>query len=120
MGPYGRLEYSHTGNRLDPARDPPWVLFATAAGAEDSMKAIAAGMVVDGNGVPVKAEWKTLSGKGKGGKGDQMGKGKSREDQMDISSRDLYRTFNRREPDRRGGRDDRRGGRGSKRSSDSS
>merc|ERR1712014_434774 len=55
MGPYGRLEYSHTGNRLNPERDPPYVVFATTGSAEDAMKAINAGMVVDGNGVPIKA-----------------------------------------------------------------
>lgn len=95
MGPYGRLEYSHTGNRLNPERDPPWVLFATSGSAEDAMKAIVAGMIVDGQGVPIRAEWKTVTGKGKGGKG----KGKSKTDQMDLSSRDLYR---------KGARDERR------------
>lgn len=88
MGPYGRLEYSHTGNRLDPLNDPPWVLFATTGAAEDAMKAISSGLVVDQSGVPIKAEWKSVSGKGKR-KGD--GKGKSKTEHMDVTSRDLFK-----------------------------
>merc|ERR1711957_1147673 len=115
MGPYGRLEYSHTGNRLNPAQDPPWVLFATSGAAEDAMKAMSAGTVVDGHGVPIKAEWKNVKNlKGKGrGKGDTG-------DQKEINSRDLYRKGAGRAPDDRGARDDRRRGRSSSSSSSSS
>jgi len=98
MSPYGRLEYSHTGNRLNPVRDPPWVLFATSGSAEDAMKAITASTVVDSNGAPIKGEWKKVADKGKG---------KSKGDPMEMNSRDLYRGAQRR-PDDRGARDGRR------------
>lgn len=116
MSPYGRLEYSHTGNRLNPERDPPWVLFATTGAAEDAMKAIGAGTVYDSTGVVIKGEWKKMVEKGKG-------KGKSKGDHMDISSRDLYGKMaaDGRRPDARGSRgDDRRRSRRSTSSSSKS
>lgn len=114
MLPFGRLEYSHTGSRINPERDPPWVRFASAVSAEDAMTAISAGLVVDGNGVPVQAAWKKVG---------EKGSGKSKE----ITSRDLYWQGpgkvpgdNRGSRDTRGSRGDRRRSRRSSTSSSSS
>merc|ERR1712217_743348 len=114
MSAYGRLEYSHTGDRLHAERDPPWVLFATTGMAQDAMNAITAGLIMDGNGGPIKAEWKSIVEKG------DKGKGKGKVDPLEFSSRDMYRKGDGRGQDRRGGRDDHRRGRHSTSSSSSS
>jgi len=95
MERFGRIEVCHTGNRQNLAAEPPWVRFEKASSAEVALQAINSGQVLL-EGVPIKAEYKR-GGRMGGGPPRQLGR---REQDMEITSRDMFRE------DRRG--DDRR------------
>merc|ERR1712217_455240 len=63
MERFGRVEVCHTGNRMNPLAEPPWVRFATTTAAEVALKCISEGQVLV-DGVPVTAVMKPTGGGG--------------------------------------------------------
>merc|ERR1712113_540818 len=63
MERFGRVEVCHTGNRMNPVAEPPWVRFATTTAAEVALKCISEGQVLV-DGVPVTAVMKPAGGGG--------------------------------------------------------
>merc|ERR1711924_179960 len=58
MERFGRVEVCHTGNRMNPVAEPPWVRFATLTQAESALEAINSGQVLI-DGCVIQAQFKT-------------------------------------------------------------
>merc|ERR1712070_762878 len=58
MEQFGRVEICHTGNRMNPEAEPPWVRFVTTGSAESALQAINAGQVLM-DGQAMRAEMKS-------------------------------------------------------------
>lgn len=63
MERFGRVEVCHTGNRMNPTGEPPWVRFATLNAAEVALQNINLGLVLI-DGTPVTAQMKPGGGGG--------------------------------------------------------
>lgn len=61
MERFGRVEVCHTGNRMNPEIEAPWVRFEKASSVETALEAINAGQCTDPHGVTIKAVLKSSS-----------------------------------------------------------
>lgn len=61
MERFGRVEVCHTGNRMNPEIEAPWVRFEKMTAVETALEAINAGQCISPDGVTLKAELKNNS-----------------------------------------------------------